>query len=221
MAYATKKYKIPGPNELLSASRILPDPNRQALRAYDTAGWGRFLHTHPAIPAAVYAPPAAYLLWRSYLEPGFVGSTWVLFVSGLLFWSFLEYVVHKGLLHFADVGAWFNMGLARIHARHHEYPEDVSQVIISPLQTLPLAGIIYLALCLFLTPGRAGAVMAGIISGYLAYESFHYAFHAPTPLTWRWLNVLRKYHARHHFETPDGRFGVTSPLWDLVFKTRP
>lgn len=200
-----------------SASQIFPDPNRAPVRLYDSLGWDRFMKTHPASPAVVYIPIALWFLWQSYRAPGFIGSTWVLYISGLFLWTLLEYGIHRGLLHFADIGAWWNMSLARIHARHHEHPEDVSAVIISPLQTLPLAAVIYWVLRVFFTAPRTGGIVAGLLTGYLAYETFHYAFHAPQPLQWRWLNALRKYHARHHFETPDGRFGVTSPLWDLVF----
>jgi hypothetical protein len=204
----------------LSASEIFPDPNRAPVRAYDTAGPGRFLKTHPATPAAVYIPLACWWLWQSYREPGFIGSTWVLYVSGLFCWTLLEYGIHRGLLHFADINALWNMNLSKIHARHHEHPEDVSQVIISPLQTLPLTGLVYLFFRIFFNGAHAGGIMAGVTTGYLSYETFHYAFHAPQPLRWRWLNALRKYHARHHFETPDGRFGVTTPLWDFVFDRR-
>ncbi|MBI3552018.1 MAG: sterol desaturase family protein [Elusimicrobia bacterium] len=201
----------------LSPSEIIPDPDRDEVLAYDTAGWDRFLKTSPIVPALLYLPLASYWLWQSYKSPGFIGSTWVLFVGGLAFWTLLEYGIHRGLLHFADINALWNMGLARIHARHHEHPEDVSQVIISPMQTLPLAGVLWAVLLLVFSHPHADGVLAGITVGYLAYESFHYAFHAPQSLSWRWLNALRKYHARHHFETPDGRFGVTTPLWDLVF----
>ena len=204
----------------LSPSQIIPDPKRDHVQLYETAGWDRFLKTHPATPAAIYGTIGAWLLWKSYLTPGFIGSTWVLFVGGLAVWTLLEYGIHRGLLHFADVNRWWNMGLARIHARHHEHPDDVSQVIISPFQTAPLALVLYGLFRIFFNSGHAGAVMAGIMGGYIAYESFHYAFHTPQALSWRWLNGLRKYHARHHFETPDARFGVTSPLWDLVFKSR-
>lgn len=205
----------------ISASQVFPDPNRPRVRAYDTAGWDRLLHTHPIVPALVYVPLASWALWQSYLQPGFVGSTWLRFVAGLLFWSLLEYGVHRGLLHIGDSEAWYNMALGRMHLGHHEHPEDTSQVIISPLQTLPLSALLYGGLRLFLLPGSAGAVWAGIAAGYLAYETFHYAFHLTEPLSWRWLSALRKYHARHHFETPDARFGVTSPLWDWAFKTLP
>jgi sterol desaturase/sphingolipid hydroxylase (fatty acid hydroxylase superfamily) len=26
---------------------------------------------------------------------------------------------------------------------------------------------------------------------------------------------------QHHYKTPNMRFGVSSPLWDIVFKTKP
>ena len=200
-----------------SPSEIIPALGRERACAYDSAGWDRFLKTHPASAAAIYAPLAAVLLWRSYEAPGFIGSTWVLFVGGLFLWTLLEYIIHRGLLHFADINALWNLNLARIHARHHEHPEDISQVILSPVQTLPLTAVVYGLLRFFLDWSHAGGLLAGVVAGYLSYESFHYAFHAPQPLNWRWLNALRKYHARHHFDSPDARFGVTSPLWDLVF----
>jgi sterol desaturase/sphingolipid hydroxylase (fatty acid hydroxylase superfamily) len=31
--------------------------------------------------------------------------------------------------------------------------------------------------------------------------------------------ALRAYHQRHHHEHAQSRFGVSSPLWDLVFGT--
>ncbi len=31
---------------------------------------------------------------------------------------------------------------------------------------------------------------------------------------------LRQYHLAHHYAVPDRHFGVSSPLWDLVFRTR-
>jgi sterol desaturase/sphingolipid hydroxylase (fatty acid hydroxylase superfamily) len=31
---------------------------------------------------------------------------------------------------------------------------------------------------------------------------------------------LRQHHMAHHYTKPDRNFGVSSPLWDLVFRTR-
>ena len=32
---------------------------------------------------------------------------------------------------------------------------------------------------------------------------------------------LKHYHLKHHFSGDGGRYGVSSPLWDLVFRTKP
>jgi sterol desaturase/sphingolipid hydroxylase (fatty acid hydroxylase superfamily) len=32
---------------------------------------------------------------------------------------------------------------------------------------------------------------------------------------------LRKHHYLHHFKTPEARYGVSTPLWDMVFGTLP
>jgi sterol desaturase/sphingolipid hydroxylase (fatty acid hydroxylase superfamily) len=34
-----------------------------------------------------------------------------------------------------------------------------------------------------------------------------------------WGRYLKKRHARHHFLDPDSDYGVSSPLWDVVFGT--
>jgi sterol desaturase/sphingolipid hydroxylase (fatty acid hydroxylase superfamily) len=33
--------------------------------------------------------------------------------------------------------------------------------------------------------------------------------------------MVRQHHMHHHFQTPDKRYGVSSPLWDYVFGTMP
>jgi len=196
---------------------VLPDPARAPRRQYETStNWDRFLQVHPAIPAAFYLPLAMWLLGRASAAAVPAG---LLFVMGLALWTLLEYVIHRGILHYADLGAWWNLGLAQVHASHHEHPEDVSKVVISPARTAPGTALIYLLLRTLLPSAEAGGLLSGILVGYLGYETFHYLYHAPISLRWGWLVELRKYHARHHFETPDRRFGVTAPLWDFVFRT--
>jgi dihydroceramide fatty acyl 2-hydroxylase len=61
---------------------------------------------------------------------------------------------------------------------------------------------------------------AGLVAGYVWYDLTHYYLHhaAPTTAAGKW---LRKYHLVHHFQTPDRRYGITTPLWDFVFQTYP
>ena len=62
-------------------------------------------------------------------------------------------------------------------------------------------------------------VFGGFIHGYLTYDLLHYFIHRgrmPTRLG----RFLRQYHLVHHYTTPDRHYGVSSPLWDVVFRTR-
>ena len=60
--------------------------------------------------------------------------------------------------------------------------------------------------------------MAGVIVGYLSYEVVHYAIHRS-----RWFRHLFRpwvrNHLYHHHKDDSRCFGVTSPLWDWVFRT--
>jgi sterol desaturase/sphingolipid hydroxylase (fatty acid hydroxylase superfamily) len=38
---------------------------------------------------------------------------------------------------------------------------------------------------------------------------------------WCTMMYSKRYHMQHHYKTPDERFGVSSPLWDMVFGTKP
>jgi dihydroceramide fatty acyl 2-hydroxylase len=61
---------------------------------------------------------------------------------------------------------------------------------------------------------------AGLVAGYVWYDLTHYYLHhaVPTSETGKW---MRKYHLVHHFKTPQVRYGITTPLWDLIFGTYP
>ena len=61
---------------------------------------------------------------------------------------------------------------------------------------------------------------AGFLLGYLAYDMGHYHIHHHRSDN-RLSLALRRYHYRHHFQQSDRGFGVTSPLWDRVFRTSP
>ena len=52
------------------------------------------------------------------------------------------------------------------------------------------------------------------------YDYTHYYLHHHTPKT-RLGKRLREQHMRHHFQDHRYGFGVSSPLWDVVFRTLP
>ena len=59
---------------------------------------------------------------------------------------------------------------------------------------------------------------ASFLVGYLAYDYMHLAVHRCRPRT-RVGAFLRRWHMRHHFVSPEAGWGVSSPLWDHVFRT--
>ncbi|MEJ2341020.1 MAG: sterol desaturase family protein, partial [Gemmatimonadales bacterium] len=95
---------------------------------------------------------------------------------------------------------------------------DSKRLVMAPAVSIPLAVLLW-----FLFRGAFGAeaapaAFAGFLVGYLIYDTTHHAVHhrsVPTGFG----KLLRRHHHRHHFANPDEDYGVSSPLWDVVFGT--
>jgi cyclopropane-fatty-acyl-phospholipid synthase len=131
--------------------------------------------------------------------------------AGLAAWSLIEYVFHRFLLHgMSPFREW--------HALHHARP---TARIASPtvFSASLIAGLV--ALPAWLTSGGwpACALTLGVTIGYYAYAISHHASHH-----WRATGpgaaARKRRHARHHHAGAAPRcFGVTTGLWDVVFRT--
>lgn len=137
--------------------------------------------------------------------------------GGLFLWTLLEYVVHR----FAHESR-FSVGKdgRRPHLGHHARPTDLS-VMVTPLSfTLPVTLALWAGLRLALGAWPpASALLFGILVGYGAYEGIHYRIHSASirgPL----LRRLRDHHLHHHFRNASSHFGVTTPFWDIIFRSR-
>jgi sterol desaturase/sphingolipid hydroxylase (fatty acid hydroxylase superfamily) len=165
------------------------------------------------LPVALLALVAAWF-WRG-LSPALVAG-WG-FV-GLLAWTLVEYYLHRVVFHNIprSVGGQRFHFLA--HGIHHLDPNDPTRLVFPPLAAFGIALILYTLLDLLLPTGIALAVFGGLILGYLAYDMSHYlSHHHKTDIGW--LHFLKRYHLAHHHRDHDARFGVSSPVWDLVFRS--
>ena len=88
-----------------------------------------------------------------------------------------------------------------------------------PVVTVPLAVAFYALFVAAAGQPLGEALYAGFLAGYVGYDTLHYVVHI-RPARARWLAVLQRNHMRHHFERHDRRFGVSTTLWDHVFRTR-
>ncbi|HEX4998164.1 MAG TPA: sterol desaturase family protein [Terriglobia bacterium] len=132
---------------------------------------------------------------------------------GLFAWTLAEYLMHRFAFHrFA--------GFTRsTHPRHHATPRDLRYLFARPVPVLVVSAMALAALWVALgTMGGALKVMAGFWAGYLYYETSHYRIHFGSGNGWL-IRKQRQAHFRHHFTAPGKNFGVTTPLWDWVFRT--
>jgi len=87
------------------------------------------------------------------------------------------------------------------------------------LVSVPI-GIVTFALFYSVFGVNYSAAYAGIVFGYVSYDSIHYATHH-FHLKGRVGKFLKSYHLRHHYSDDHSAYGVSNPLWDYVFGTTP
>jgi len=175
-------------------------------------------HVHPATPLVLYLPVVSYMLyaafWQSRLSILAVAG---LFLVGVLVWTLLEYIIHRYVFHYepkSRLGKQFHF---IVHGVHHDYPNDGRRLVMPPSVSIPLA-IVFWVLFAAIFGRFAPPISAGFGFGYVCYDSIHYAIHhcAMKRGVWLW---LKQYHLRHHYNDEHAGYGVSSPLWDYVFRT--
>ena len=193
-------------------------PQRGSAPMFDSPLLERLSVVHPSFPTAVYLPVGLFLLWRSASgSAGLFGSV-LLYGGGLVVWSLLEYGAHRGSFHHEPQNEGQVAFGYLVHGVHHAFPDDSRRWMMPLAVTIPLSALFYLLFRVVLG-GFADGVFAGFIHGYLTYDLLHYFIHRGR-MPGRVGRFLRQYHMAHHYTKPDRNFGVSSPLWDLVFRTR-
>jgi dihydroceramide fatty acyl 2-hydroxylase len=143
-----------------------------------------------------------------------------LFAAGVFIWTLSEYWLHRLIFHWEPDNAFGRRMHFIIHGVHHDHPNDKLRLVMPPGASIPLAllfaGLFWL---IFGTP-TAYPLFAGFLAGYLGYDYMHYYLHHFVPKS-RLGKHLREQHMRHHFQDHRYGFGVSTPLWDAVFRTLP
>lgn len=177
-----------------------------------------FSHVHPATPIVLFAPLTIYFLYVALAQRRMsILLVAGLFVAGVLTWTLLEYVIHRWLFHYEPKTRLGKSLHFIIHGVHHDYPNDATRLVMPPILSIPLAIVFYFLFTFFF--GRvAPAISAGFAFGYICYDGIHYATHhfSMKRGALRW---LKEYHLRHHYRDDHRGFGVSSPLWDYIFRT--
>lgn len=177
-----------------------------------------FSHVHPITPLLIYLPFIGYLLYVAFWQKELsILAIAGLFIVGMLMWTLFEYIIHRLVFHYEPKSRWGKRLHFIVHGVHHDYPNDARRLVMPPSISIPVAALMYLLFTIAF--GRfAPALSAGFAFGYVCYDSIHYATHHFAMkrgiLLW-----LKQYHLRHHYQDDHAGYGVSSPLWDHVFRT--
>jgi sterol desaturase/sphingolipid hydroxylase (fatty acid hydroxylase superfamily) len=183
-----------------------------------------FTHITPVAILVLWVPVVLILLIVPSAPVSF-GQALVAFLLGLFIWTLAEYLLHRFVFHFPPKTPRMERITFLFHGVHHTQPQCKTRLVMPPPVSIPLAGLFYGFFWLLFgnfagVPGWVHPIMAAFMVGYLVYDLTHYATHH-FPMRNKAAKFLKRYHMMHHYKTPDARYGVSSPLWDIVFGTMP
>ncbi|KAK7260415.1 hypothetical protein RIF29_26439 [Crotalaria pallida] len=165
--------------------------------------------------------PVASLFISTSVQMGLACPQVALFVViGIFVWTFAEYMLHRFLFHVQTKNYWGNTMHYLLHGCHHKHPMDGLRLVFPPAAAAILATPIWYSVKLICTPSIAPAMFGGILLGYVMYDCTHYYLHHGQPKS-DVPKSLKKFHLNHHYRLQTYGFGITSPLWDIVFGTLP
>ena len=174
---------------------------------------------HYTVPLIVFIPTILFFGWKGFQTPGITGLGFTLsIIGGLVFWTLTEYVLHRFVFHFVPSSKWGQRIHFIFHGVHHDYPNDAMRLVMPPSASIPLATLFYLLFYVTIPATYLNSFFAAFLTGYLCYDMFHYAFHHGNfnnPI----LKRLKQHHMLHHYTDADKGYGVTSILWDIVFRS--
>lgn len=159
---------------------------------------------------------------------------WLTLPLALVFYSWGEYHIHKGLGHHKR--AWGRPFYKRHTGDHHSFFADGRmrhdfardwRVILFPawLIVIYAGGALLAWAALKQVNANVGALFAAtLLGGYLGYEIMHACEHLPpeNPLgRLPWISHMRRLHELHHRRElmQQANFNIVFPLWDWLYGT--
>lgn len=181
----------------------------------------KLARTHIAVPVSLFFLYAAGLIVYTKMATDLSNLQVIsLFFAGWLFFTFVEYMVHKYAYHAKlDANEKQKKVSYIMHGAHHEYPKDKQRLALPPLLSV-LIGTLLLLLFELILDIYSFSFLAGFMTGYAFYLLVHYSIHIFRPPN-NFLKALWSNHAIHHYYSEHLMYGVSSPIWDYILGTYP
>jgi sterol desaturase/sphingolipid hydroxylase (fatty acid hydroxylase superfamily) len=154
------------------------------------------------------------LLIAYYLQEDKWLFYFMLFFTGWLTWTFVEYMVHRFWMHHPYKK--FNNSTYKIHMNHHKHPTDI-RITNAQRYGCLFGSLILIIWSLWLNNYFTLAV--GFYNGFLWYSYMHVFLHQ------KWAGKifpkLQEFHIHHHGKYPNTGYSFSIIWWDKIFKTMP
>ena len=190
----------------------------ESLRLFRNPVLEYFTHIHPATPLGVFVPIVGLSAAASIRVLPWTTTALAVW-AGIVLWSFTEYALHRWVFHYEPRSRVGRRVHFLVHGIHHAYPRDSTRLVMPLLVSVPLAAAFWSVFSTVFGSWASG-IFAGFVFGYLCYDMIHFATHH-LPMRSRLGRFLRRYHMNHHFVDDQTAFGVSNPLWDIIFATTP
>ncbi len=175
--------------------------------------------SNPYIPFLVFVPIILGLTYYSFAVLQMTISHFLLFFAiAVAYWTLFEYAMHRFAFHFETENKAIKRFVYLLHGAHHDYPNDESLFMVSPLTSVSAAIIHYLFLFFLFGSQIVNPFMIGIMCCYLLYDWLHHAVHSYNFKN-KWFQKMKKHHMKHHFHDSKKGFGFTTVSWDKMLKT--
>jgi 4-hydroxysphinganine ceramide fatty acyl 2-hydroxylase len=174
---------------------------------------------HFTVPIFIFVPVIIFCVYKDFQYAiGFI-TFFELFILGLFIWTFVEYIMHRFVFHYMPADKPWALRIHFIfHGVHHDYPSDAKRLVLPPSVSIPLATGFYFLFKAILPANDVFGFFPGFILGYLIYDISHYAIHHFNFKGNLWKKI-KQHHMLHHYQDPGKGYGVSSPLWDKIFRS--
>ena len=192
----------------------------ESIRIFENEFLEKLTHVHPIVPLLFWSPVVAILLYRTFSVHDLpLGPVLLVGLMGLFVWTFTEYAAHRFIFHFKGKSRFSQWLVFVFHGVHHDAPADKTRLVMPPAGAVILMALFWAVFSLVVPERWLEPFLAFFVMGYLIYDYIHYATHH-FRMKGKIGSYLRRYHLQHHFSGEEGKYGVSSPLWDIIFRTR-
>lgn len=191
----------------------------ETVRMFENNFLEKLSHIHYSVPLYIFLPVIGYFFYDAFVVSqlsvlGIVGY----FALGLFIWTLTEYVLHRFVFHWMPPGKIGARLHFIFHGVHHDYPSDSKRLVMVPTVSIPLSALFYFLFRFLIGATLAAPFFVGFLVGYLFYDMLHYAIHHYNFKSKFWLNI-KHHHMIHHYKDMDRGYGVSSKLWDYIFRS--